>query len=137
MKRAKAKAPSEVNLLDALEAMEDQIPLTPEERAQHLPSPEAMAAGLKRLMDTVEAAQAQRAQQALEPGRAGREAAVRKLKASVVHRSRAENLKLIATYRSQRPEMAQRVAFYRNLDDVPDEDLDLLVADLQALAEAK
>ena len=137
MSKATRRQLAKEDFLGTLEHLEDQIPLTPQEQATMLPPANVIAASLKKLMQTVEQEQARRAQVRLDAGRAGREAAVRKIRASVVHRSRAENLALITAMRSKSPAHARTVAFFRNFETAPDEDLDILVADLQALMDSE
>ena len=134
-KPSKRKRP--VDLLARLHTLEAQLPLTPEERAAMLPPPEVIAASLKSVMQKVEDQQAREAEARMAARRAGRDAAVQKIRESTQRRSRAENLALIAALRNRSPAHAQRVALFRDFKSAPDEDLDLLVAALQALPDAK
>ena len=126
-----------VDLLARLHLLEHQIPLTPEERAAMLPPSDVIAASLKSVMQKVEDQQAREAEARVATQRAARDAAVQKIRASTQRRSRDENLALIATLRNRSPAHAQRVALFREFTSAPDEDLDLLVAALQALPERK
>ena len=58
-----SKAKPEVSLIEAIHRLEDQTPLSPEERKELLPSPAVLAAGKKRALATLE-----RMQQDQAPG---------------------------------------------------------------------
>ncbi len=124
-------------LIEAIRHLDDHIPLTPQERKELLPSPALLAAAKKRALDTIERAQQAQRRQALATATAQREEAVARLKGRIVHRPRAESLSLIQALVARSVAGAQHLAFYRDYESSPDEDLDLLVAVLQDLADSK
>ena len=70
-----------VDPLTRLQTLEQQIPLTAEERAAMLPSPDVIAASLESVMQRVEDQQASEAEARMSTGLAGRDAAVAALEA--------------------------------------------------------
>jgi hypothetical protein len=116
--------------------MEDRIPLSPEEEAEMLSPPERRAASLKKMMEMIEADEAAHAEQKLALSRQARDAFKRKLDEALQHRPRVENLAIVAKLEA-RPDFASVTAYHRNFQSLSDTDLDVLVADLQALLEMK
>ncbi len=71
-------------------------------------------------MALVEEEEVRRAEVRLEVGRAARDAARAKVRAARTHRSRSENLALLATLRSTAMHPGQVVAYHRNLEQLTD-----------------
>ena len=57
------------------------------------------------------------------------------LAGKLVHRTREESLALIRALTAQLPANTPQLAYFRNYESAPEGDLDLLVAELQALTE--
>ena len=127
--------PHPVSLLEALRAIDDHAPTTDADLAS-LPPRAVMAKEKSRLLALIDpalaAARETSGPEALEAKRPAYEESVRRLQARVVKRSRSENLALIAQLMARSPAGAQ-LAYRKKFTNAAEEELDLLVAELQAL----
>ena len=126
------------NLYEALERMEQEIPLLPEEQDKLLREANYdVDAGLKEVTAMFDQADVDAKRARLATDAARNLAEFGKAAVTAVRRTRDENLARIRELLARLPEGTPQLAYFRNFESAPDGDLDSLVADLEALVPKK
>ncbi len=136
MMKRRIEPPTDVRLFEVLERIDEETPLAPQERDRLLKEANYdVEAGLREAMALIEQAEAVARRKALESRRDELLAALPALAGKLVHRTREESLALIRSLTANLPADTPQLAYFRGYESAPEEDLDLLVAELQALSE--
>ncbi len=122
------------NLIEALDDLEDDIPLSEEEQDAVLRDAQFdLASSLTSTLALVAQERLKREREAVESGSASWLATLQGLEGQLVHRPRAESLALIQALASREPSAARHLALHPGYESSSDRELDLLVAALQSL----
>ena len=136
MTKGRTKSPADIHLFEVLEGVDAEVPLPPEERDALLKEANYdVEGGLREAMALIQKADAVARRQALEARRGELLTGLPSLAGKLVHRTREESLALIRALTAQLPANTPQLAYFRNYESAPEGDLDLLVAELQALTE--